>query len=118
MTMRLIDADALKKAFATDMRIVLFDGTRQGAGGFLVQRYQVVGLIDEAPTVDVAHVVHARWKQGYELVRGMEDNSELPYVACSNCGQTEYGADLEDYTDYDDLPNYCPNCGAKMDGKE
>lgn len=68
-----------------------------------------------APTLDVAPVRHGRWEQDYELVKGMEDNSEYPYVACNLCGHREYDVDLNDYTDYDDLPKYCPNCGAKMD---
>ena len=43
-----------------------------------------------APSADVAPVVHGRWL-GYE---------------CSVCGvSSEYGSS-----------NYCPNCGAKMDG--
>ena len=55
-----------------------------------------------APTVDAVEVVH-----GYNLD---EDTPSL--FECSichwSCGDTYYG-DTADY-------NYCPNCGAKMDG--
>lgn len=72
-------------------------------------------FLDACPTIEAEPVRHGRWEQDYELVQGFEDNSEYPYVACNLCGNKEYGLDLNDYTDYDDLPNYCPNCGAKMD---
>ena len=100
---RLIDANALKKAFSTDMRIVLFDGTRMGAGGFLIQRYQVVGLIGEAPTIDAVPVVHGRWV----MMAG--------FPACSKCGCSP--ADWEAKPDNPEgYPPYCHSCGAKMDG--
>lgn len=104
---RLIDAHALKKAFSTDMRIVLFDGTRQGAGGFLVQRYQVVGLIDEAPTIDAVPVVRCR------------ECKHRGYDACPMC-HDEYYFDDDDGADYwtadnTDDDGFC-HMGAKMDG--
>lgn len=50
------------------------------------------------PAADVAPVVHARWK-----CRG-----DCGVTECSACGWS-----IEEYVgDYD----YCPNCGAKMDG--
>jgi Pyruvate/2-oxoacid:ferredoxin oxidoreductase delta subunit len=56
--------------------------------------------IDNAPTVDAVKVVHGRWI--YESV-------EFTYkkdIKCSVCSR------------YVDEPeNYCPNCGAKMDGE-
>ena len=58
------------------------------------------------PTIDAVPVVHARWEEN------------RMYYRCTACG-----------TDFDDdivfihpgefhLPNYCPECGAKMDAKE
>ncbi len=59
----------------------------------------VIKRIDNAPTADVAPVVHARWV--YERTyQGMK------YV-CSECGEIPECFE----------PNYCPNCGAKMDGE-
>lgn len=48
--------------------------------------------------------VHAHWK---DAVQGCHDS---PLVLCSACG--EY------YWQYFKKFNYCPNCGAKMDGGE
>ena len=56
--------------------------------------------IESFPTVDVAPVVHGRW----------ETNSDRPdSLICSVC-KCEF--DMWKH----DQHNYCPNCGAKMDG--
>ena len=60
--------------------------------------------IENFPTADVVPVVHGRWisknDHGYEWV-----------FVCSNC-------DYVDGYPFNDRPNYCPNCGAKMNGKK
>lgn len=108
--MRAIDADAAGRELKT---AALKRENFPQTGLVLVD--EIVRYLDTCPTLDVAPVRHGRWEQDYELVQGMEDNSEYPYVACNLCGHKEYDVDLNDYTDYDDLPKYCPNCGAKMD---
>ena len=51
-------------------------------------------MIEDMPSADVAPVVHARWKRyGKNLGE------------CSECGEIVSVRN-----------NYCPNCGAKMDG--
>lgn len=55
---------------------------------------------DSFPAADVAPVVHGRW------------NAD---ETCSLCG--EKSTEGLDATKWDYwLPNYCPNCGAKMKG--
>ena len=56
--------------------------------------------IDSEPSADVAPVVRGRWI--IDSVGGK--------IACSDCGciYLGYNGRLK--------PNYCPNCGAKMDG--
>lgn len=56
-------------------------------------------IIKECTTIDAVPVVHAAWK--YPL--GMAWN----YV-CSNCGFGNTSTIVKS--------NYCPNCGARMDG--
>lgn len=46
--------------------------------------------VQAAPTLDYAPVRHGEWIEG---------------LKCSNCGQVDMTK-----------PNFCPNCGAKMDG--
>ena len=50
------------------------------------------------PTVDAVEVVHGRW------IFDPYAFSMMCYE-CSNCGEW-----------HDTKSNYCPNCGAKMDG--
>ena len=92
---RLIDANAIK------YRTI-------GCGGWgrpeeVVDKYD----IEKMPTVDAVEVVHGRWKAYKPDCRG--------YTAgfiCSCCGDTTYTDYCMKECEYD----YCPNCGAKMDG--
>ena len=53
------------------------------------------------PTVDAVEVVHGRWM----IYKGHFHD----FAECSICGEA-YGKDTAM------AMNYCPNCGAKMDG--
>ena len=60
-----------------------------------------------APVADVAPVVHARW-----IHSRYEDCSEqFELVKCSQCNHEAYAMAF-----YVRGGNYCPACGAKMDG--
>lgn len=48
--------------------------------------------VKAVPVADVAPVRHGRWVDG---------------IRCSECGQVDWTK-----------PNYCPNCGARMDLEE
>ena len=50
----------------------------------------IISLIDVAPAVDAEPVQHGRWEHGMQ---------------CSFCKQIDTTK-----------PNYCPNCGTRMDG--
>ena len=58
-----------------------------------------LSIVKKAPVADVVKVVHGEW-----IYKGIAD-------MCSVCGRwlviEQASADL----------NYCPNCGAKMDGE-
>ena len=62
---------------------------------------------------DYAEVEHGEWIQEWELEKCFEDNDEIPYIKCSLCGHMEWGIDKE----RDITPDYCSDCGAKMDEK-
>lgn len=60
----------------------------------------------ETPTVDAVEVVHGRWDI-------FDDGYGCELMCCSVCRSEFYDGD----NDTVDHPhNYCPNCGAKMDG--
>ena len=60
---------------------------------------------DKAPTVDAVEVVHGKWVD--KMVRDWH---------CSVCGKKVPRQVYFDGYCYNDKLNYCPNCGAKMDG--
>jgi len=57
-----------------------------------------------APTIDAAPVVHGEW----------EWNTNNGFYYCSNCKTVSPREDQDG--EYCDCPNYCPGCGAKMEG--
>ena len=67
----------------------------------------VYAVIAAFPAADVTPVVHARW-----IHSRYEDCSEqFELVKCSQCNHEAYAMAF-----YVRGGNYCPNCGAKMDG--
>lgn len=63
-----------------------------------------VSLIGSLPAADVAPVVHGEWINAYPDI---EPNPMFMYGVCSQCGFEQ---------SISDKLNYCPHCGAKMDG--
>ena len=66
-----------------------------GCFSYMISAYDVIML----PTADVAPVRHGRWIK-YQIP---------PIICCSNC---DWATDVEEKNF-----QYCPNCGAKMDGE-
>ena len=62
------------------------------------------------PTVDAVEVVHGRW----EVVKGVFTPGGDPLLRCPICKsrESEHICGVECFHVW----NYCPNCGAKMDG--
>ena len=72
-------------------------------GHFINGIESVLEYVENLPAVDVSPVRHGRW----------EKHSGL--YSCSECEMTcpyDVQADVIEYW----ACNYCPNCGAKMDG--
>ena len=62
----------------------------------------VSAILENIPTVDAVEVVHGRW-QLQRYYSGMRKGM-VARIVCSECGYPN------------EETNYCPNCGAKMDG--
>lgn len=86
-------------------------------GIFKVPMADLVDIFSEIPAADVAPVVHGLWMPVYES----EMTGWNPAVAgrdpiggyiCSACKEEA----VYDCNDKFVLSNYCPHCGAKMDG--
>lgn len=65
---------------------------------------KAIKKIPKGIIADVATVRHGRWEQCFEDWRQQIEGDK-----CSVCGFEHYGASIKNY-------NYCPSCGAKMDG--
>lgn len=72
---------------------------------------KVKGVIQSIPAADVAPVRRGRWKGEHK--RGSFSHPDSITYECSECGYavyTIYG--------FPHLPNYCPNCGARLEADE
>ena len=72
--------------------------------GFGKNKYVPLRAIEEAPAADVAPVVHGRWIEAAAYSDGV-----LNTAYCSVCRNFLPICNW-------DYHNYCPNCGARMDG--
>lgn len=99
MTKKYIDAEELNKLLCeAKSSIPVFNG------GICKAKM----IVREMPAADVEEVKHGKW------IEEKTDEGD-PLWACSICWQSFY---LDEGTPKENLYFYCPNCGAKMDGKE
>lgn len=68
-----------------------------GQSSLTMTRSGLIDSISKLPVADVAPVVHGRWLY--------VDTDTDQFFLCNRCKKKEYWES-----------NYCPNCGAKMDG--
>ena len=96
-----IDRDAVYTAFANACTDVLERASEiYYIAGFSYEH--VIEILDDIPAADVAPVRHGRWDGDNCTV------CKLPW----NYNMTQ---DADDWGYFDPMPDYCPNCGAKMD---
>ena len=70
---------------------------------FGFSRGAIKSAINSIPAADVAPVVHGRW-----IHDGRRIKSGIDWCHCSECEKSD---------NFCARTNYCPNCGAKMDGE-
>ena len=63
---------------------------------------EILREFEEIPAADVVHVVHGRWEKASEY---------MPIYRCSICKERNLFKNGDNV-----FSNYCPNCGARMDG--
>ena len=93
--MRIIDADALR---------ALYEKALQFDPHEYIPPSEVIADIDEAPTIDAEPVKHGVWIEH----KWAEENEGILIFnyECTVC-----------HAWIRDKSNFCPNCGAKMDGE-
>ena len=83
------------------------EATKQKIGDLHFQNYGIaITAIMEMPAADVVEVKHGEWHLLY--------NCANEGVYCSVCHKKVYKTD---YANQKIKSPFCPNCGAKMDGK-
>ena len=69
--------------------------------GTIQEAIKMISYPEYTPTADVTPVVHGWWLRADD------------FVICSQC---EAEMNQKNSLGVDNFKNYCPNCGAKMDG--
>lgn len=94
------------------MRLIDADFTVYAAEGEFSEEdaSKVRWLISHIPTVDAEPVRHGHWATDKEDI---EWGNSLKRKYCTNCGKRpHFDKEEREFV----LTNYCPHCGAKMDG--
>lgn len=115
--MRQIDADKLEREVTLAYIETCHELTPEQIDAVAKFTARVIGEINAAPTHNTEPTKHGRNIADGRVSRGYENISARIFL-CSECG---YGFDdiyLCNERDYSIEPNYCPNCGARMDGGE
>ena len=98
---------AEKEYIERDMYYQKINGLSKGGCGdyplYCLAINDCMNVLDEMPAADVAPVRHGAWA------------NEETAVTCTACGRS-YDTDFEIKRNVILSFDYCPNCGAKMDG--
>ena len=107
--MRPIDADALMQdVIAHSYPLTNAFAVGGVDDGMFTNGFQQV--VDEQPTIDAVPVVHGEW---------IKTDDNICYARiCSVCRKHVRVCIGLRCHDCDTEANYCPNCGAKMDGEQ
>lgn len=94
--MRLIDAEKLLEELGKHFN--------KAGGKTIYHPSMELAMLDvkAAPTVDASPVVHGLWEK---------TSKYMPIYCCSVCKERNLFRNGDNV-----FSNYCPNCGAKMDG--
>ena len=104
--MRPIDADALVSDIES-ARNMFFHSPYERR--FHEDRIEfALNMVEDVPTIDYAPVIHASWV-GIEYDGYADGYPVYDLWECSHCKHEHKG-------EIDTLTDYCPDCGAKMDG--
>lgn len=111
-----IDRDAVYTAFANACTDVLERASEiVYISGYSYEH--VIEILDDIPTVNVAPIKHGQWEWFDEDTGTPITGHEREWGwRCSHC-KHELPDDYDDL-DYSPMLDYCPYCGAKMDGGE
>ena len=101
-------ADIIDEYISKESAISIFRAKAEMAVCTPAQTYfdRAAKMLELLPAADVAPVRHGRWLSWDELHGGNTSAKNVLGVFCSEC-----------IRQYDSKTHFCPNCGAKMDGR-
>ena len=102
--MRLIDADLLTNCIRKSLDKEILKGTIREKGFEVYALTKFIEIVDAVPTEEP--VKHGKWLNAVETHPELYGWCRLNEVVCSQCD------DIHKHKS-----NYCPNCGARMDGE-
>lgn len=100
-----IDRNELIDDFQNDLINLHLDGLKGTPRPKEIKIVKVIERIEDFPATNVAPVIHGNWVY----------DKHFRFAECSECEAEFYICDLEEISG-DGFINFCPNCGAKMDG--
>ena len=100
--MRCIDADTLKKSV-----LDLHDCYNGFSDTY--DKACIIGVIDEEPTIEPEH---GTWEEKSIETVAESHITEVQVAMCSRCRRYHTTPYLHGFNDFD----FCPHCGAEMDG--
>ena len=82
------------------------DGNHSDFGRSMADLTSLREVLEDTPTADVVEVRHGKWLTWEEQFPDRKPTKKNNLgVFCNNC-----------HNHADNMTDYCPNCGAKMDG--
>ena len=99
--MRAIDADAFRADLMAAIEVPILNMIRPSSWASAYE--SCVRALDRVSTLDYAPVRHGEWEKHTYWIGSWGENQMI----CNKCSK-KYAFHAE--------YNYCPNCGAKMDG--
>jgi hypothetical protein len=95
--------DYISRQTAIDVAIKMFNAWY---GHSLLRTNEIRARFEQLPSADVQAV-----KRGYWIHDGLDIPHGVDWMHCSECGKRDKYCPAA-------MTNYCPNCGAKMNGEQ
>ena len=125
--MRLIDADALKKALKSNCTMELCHDYKNAWCEACCPHNDFEDLIDEAPTIEEKSYAMGYQDGAEDGLQGIRTEGKwiyhraqgefLPYMECNNCHE-EFLLNMLRPAEFRKVNRFCSYCGADMRGKQ
>ncbi|MBP3798013.1 MAG: hypothetical protein J6I46_09615 [Ruminococcus sp.] len=98
-----------REAVVKEIKSRIYAADDAWESGYNTAMAEIMEWIKHIPSADVQPVKHGRWIIDYA------EGTKIYHAHCSECGKEPNNHIGGDYY-IDKLSDFCPNCGARMDG--